>query len=321
MIDIAKIRTDGGTQPRDSINPSVVDDYTEAMVSGATFPPVTVFYDGEKYWLSDGFHRVSAARKAGLDSINAEVKQGTRREAILHSVGANADHGLRRTNADKRRAVMVLLNDNEWAQWSDRHIARICAVSQPFVSSLRGELSDNGYQIETPTARKVERNGTTYTQNTTNIGRRPEATENPEDTESPEDPEAEPKDEYIFDEWSDDGSDDGSDDEEADDHNNRPRGEDADNRSNQDTTGQRIRRPWRERADDVIHDVNSENASEPPLRETLSLSSASEVVTIIELEWREGTRALSATACHEAANKLLVFFRDQAHELNRMAAS
>ena len=32
------------------------------------------------------------------------------------------------TNADKRRAVETLLNDAEWATWSDREIARQCGV-------------------------------------------------------------------------------------------------------------------------------------------------------------------------------------------------
>ena len=38
------------------------------MEEGAIFPPVTVFFDGEHFWLADGFHRVQAAEtiKLGL---------------------------------------------------------------------------------------------------------------------------------------------------------------------------------------------------------------------------------------------------------------
>jgi hypothetical protein len=42
---------------------------------------------------------------------------------VLYTVGANATHGLRRSNADKRRAVSMLLDDPEWAQWSNLAIA------------------------------------------------------------------------------------------------------------------------------------------------------------------------------------------------------
>lgn len=91
-------------------------------------------------------------------------------EAIwtLGRVGANASHGLRRTNDDKRRAVLTLLNDLEWAKWSDREIARACGVTHPFVAKQRADLSGNGYQIEPE--RTVTRNGTTYQQNTADIG-------------------------------------------------------------------------------------------------------------------------------------------------------
>lgn len=64
---------------------------------------------------------------------------------------------------------MKLLNDLEWSQWSDREIARRCGVAHPFVGKLRpvpNEPSGNGFQME----RKVQRNGTVYTQNTANIG-------------------------------------------------------------------------------------------------------------------------------------------------------
>ena len=67
-----------------------------------------------------------------------------------------------------RRAVAKLLDDAEWAKWSDREIARRCGVSDRFVNGMRPAPSANGSQIP----RKVERGGTVYTQNTSNIGKR-----------------------------------------------------------------------------------------------------------------------------------------------------
>lgn len=121
----------------------------------------------------DSPSRISAARKAGLDSINAEVHQGTRRDAILYSVGANADHGLRRTNADKRRAVMALLNDDEWSQWSNVQIAKQCAVSDEFVRKLRHEISPPTVGSDGSTHRTyTTKHGTTATMRTENIAKR-----------------------------------------------------------------------------------------------------------------------------------------------------
>ena len=86
MIDlrIADIRTDGGTQSRVQLDWIAVSEYAAAMKDGAQFPPVVVFHDGAEYWLADGFHRVRAAENAGLDTVAADVRQGTRRDAVLY---------------------------------------------------------------------------------------------------------------------------------------------------------------------------------------------------------------------------------------------
>jgi hypothetical protein len=144
----------------------VIREYAQEMLQGVAFPPVTLFYDGTNYWLADGFHRYYAAKQNGSEMVAADVKQGTRRDAVLYSVGANARHGLRRTNADKRRAVETLLDDPEWCLWSNREIARRCGVDEGTVRNYRVALSAEVPQIEP----KVERNGTIYTMNTANIG-------------------------------------------------------------------------------------------------------------------------------------------------------
>jgi hypothetical protein len=140
-ITVSRLRTDGGTQPRADLSDETVAEYRDAMVNGTTFPPVVVFYDGTDHWLADGFHRLAAAKETGAKEISADIRPGTQRDAILHSVGANGAHGLRRTNADKRRAVERLLADEEWSRWSDRKIADACGVTHPFVGKVRAELA------------------------------------------------------------------------------------------------------------------------------------------------------------------------------------
>lgn len=137
MLDLQSIKIDGGTQPRAKLDESVVSEYADAIIAGANFPPVVVFHDGKAYWLADGFHRFHAHRKARAIEIAADVRTGTKRDAILYSLSANGEHGLRRSNEDKRGAVKTMLADKEWAQWSDRDIAKQCNVSHPFVAGLR----------------------------------------------------------------------------------------------------------------------------------------------------------------------------------------
>ena len=181
-LPLDKLRLDGGTQPRDHIKEDVVKQYVEDMVAGAEFPPVTVFSDGSDYWLADGFHRVTACHALGVKHISADVRPGTRRGAMLFACGANATHGYPRTNADKRRAVFRLLNDEEWGKWSDREIARRCCVHHDMVGKLRATLSGGNRQIQPD--RTATRGGTTYEMNTANIGGGGKSGDGPADPDS-----------------------------------------------------------------------------------------------------------------------------------------
>lgn len=167
-LALDKIRIDGGTQMRADLNEDVVAEYAQIVRDGGDFPPVVVFFDGSKHWLADGFHRHFAYQRAGAVEIPADTRKGSKRDAILHSVGANAEHGLRRTNADKRKSVETLLADKEWKAWPQAKIAQACGVSREFVNRLAQTSSCDRSQ---DTGRTVERNGTTYEQNTANIGK------------------------------------------------------------------------------------------------------------------------------------------------------
>ena len=137
LMDLGRISIDGGTQTRAALNEPAVAEYADALREGVKLPPVVVFFDGSAHWLADGFHRFFAHKAARKASINVDVREGSRRDAVLFSVGANATHGLRRTNEDKRRAVKTMLDDAEWSQWPDREIARQCGVGHPLVAALR----------------------------------------------------------------------------------------------------------------------------------------------------------------------------------------
>lgn len=167
-IDLPNIRPDQSAQPRESLHNDRIAEYAESMKAGDQFPPLTVFHDGEVYWLADGFHRFYAAQHAGRKHIRCYVRQGGLRDAILYSVGANAKHGLARSDADKERAVLRLLNDVEWSTWTDRDIAKRCFVSHPFVAKVRkahAGVTGNASSERTYTTK----HGTTATMKTAGI--------------------------------------------------------------------------------------------------------------------------------------------------------
>ncbi len=172
QIRIDRLRMDARTQARATTNQDVVEDYTEALLAGCMFPPIVVFIDPAKnYWPADGWHRIKAHVGAGRKTIDCDVRQGDERDAILHAVGANTNHGFRRSNEDKRRAVGMLLADVEWARWSGEKIADQCGVSPGLVSMIRRELTlHNTVMPRQPVL--VERGGKTYEMKVDAIGTR-----------------------------------------------------------------------------------------------------------------------------------------------------
>ena len=146
-----------------------------AMAAGAAFPSLVVFQEGDRFWLAEGFRRLPAGLPADLAVRGAP---GDLSDAILHSVRSNATHGLRRTDADKRRAVSILLRDELVAvdpatgdPWSDREVARQCSVSHMFVSRIREDRIGN--VASDPATRAYRgRHGNVTQMDTARIGRR-----------------------------------------------------------------------------------------------------------------------------------------------------
>ena len=168
-VPTKKIRIDGGTQMRAVIDDETVAEYTERYRAGEKMPALIVFYDGENYWLADGFHRIRALIASDTPNALCEIRSGTQREAVLFACGANAVHGIRRTNADKRRAVETMLRDAEWVRWTDRRIANACGVAASFVGDVRKSICS---PTTDDASRLVERGGKVYEQSTANIGKR-----------------------------------------------------------------------------------------------------------------------------------------------------
>jgi hypothetical protein len=168
MLDVDSIRTDGGTQSRQSINHDHVNDLVEALGAGATLPPIDVVWDSAlTYWLCDGYHRLWAYRQIGRQQIAANIHQGNLEDAQWRSYAANQTHGLRRSPDDKERAIRSALQHPNGATMSDSLIAKHLGVSDKTVTRYR-QMLEAAAQIPTMSCRQGA-DGRTI--NTANIGR------------------------------------------------------------------------------------------------------------------------------------------------------
>ena len=165
-IKLEKIRLDGGTQPRKEIDEPLVQHYTETLLEGKDkFPPIDLWFDGKWYWPSDGFHRFHAHKRAGFKDIEANINQGTKRDAFLACLRANGKHGKPRTPDERRYVVQMALEDIELGDKTDVEIAAICDVSSMTVGRVRKALG-----LEK--AVRVDKKGRKV--NVTNMGRKKE---------------------------------------------------------------------------------------------------------------------------------------------------
>lgn len=165
------IRLDGGTQPRAKIDQQICDEYGERMKAGEKFPAVDVFFDGESYWLADGFHRVQAYVMAVPgEAIECNVFHGSLQDAQWYSYSVNKAHGIRRTNPDIRRAVKAALAHPKCQGLSDAALADHVGVRRETILRYRHKSKPDLLQSHKSTHR-TGRDGRTI--KTSNIGKNP----------------------------------------------------------------------------------------------------------------------------------------------------
>lgn len=137
LIAVDAVRTDGNTQARVGLHDPTIEDYRKVLREGGTLDEGDVFFDGEHYWSADIHHRLAAYKAEGCGLIRVKVHAGSRRDARLFAIGANARHGLRRTAADKELAVRMLLEDEEWGRNSVAWLKEMAGVSHCFADKVK----------------------------------------------------------------------------------------------------------------------------------------------------------------------------------------
>src|SRR4051794_6433960 len=100
-LELSLIVRDMEIQPRARMDQGRIVQYAEDMLAGIEFPPVVVYFDSEDYWLSEGYHRCAAAANLGEETIKADVREGTRDDAMWNAAGSNKEWD--KSTAGKKR--------------------------------------------------------------------------------------------------------------------------------------------------------------------------------------------------------------------------
>ena len=91
-LKIADLFANVPIDPETHLDASRVERYSQMLDA---LPSVVVFDTPEGLLLADGYHRVAASRRLGLETVEAEVRCGSRHDALRYAarVGA-AQRGL-----------------------------------------------------------------------------------------------------------------------------------------------------------------------------------------------------------------------------------
>lgn len=128
-------------------NSKDVVEYTQLVRQGVRFPAIVVYEDEDgSTFLADGWTRYHAFKNAGKVRIAADVRKGTKQDAIWFATSANKTHGFHRTNEDKRKAVTTALTLKP--ELSDKAIAEHVGVSGEMVGDVRAKLEKKGELAE-----------------------------------------------------------------------------------------------------------------------------------------------------------------------------
>jgi hypothetical protein len=146
QLFLKDIRIDGKTQQR-PVDDNVVKRYAAMMKDGSVFPPVEIITDGKSNFLWDGAHRYFAHLKLDKKYIEANIKEGTQRDAIYLSFSANKTNAFPRQPGTTKEIIKKILKDSEWSKMSQHDIARHVGCTQAFVwqicEKIKKSASDN----------------------------------------------------------------------------------------------------------------------------------------------------------------------------------
>ena len=139
-VAIEEIILDERCQPRAILNNEAVDEYAAIYKEEGELPALEVVDVGGDLLLINGFHRLAGARKADLGFIRVVVvEEADIGRAAWLAASMNQGCGVRRSNLDKRQAVMLALNSDVGQEQSLRVIADHVGVSHEFVRRMREE--------------------------------------------------------------------------------------------------------------------------------------------------------------------------------------
>lgn len=139
LIELDKINFNESPAVRANDDEETIVEYWNRLIDGACFPPIDIFWidDLNSYVIADGRKRFCAHQRNNEEQIAAIVRRGGMHKALDFALEANGKHGLPLSKADVKVSLRIMLDDDEWKNWSNVRIAKKLGVSEATIRRAR----------------------------------------------------------------------------------------------------------------------------------------------------------------------------------------
>lgn len=144
LIFIQDIDIKSSPMVRHSLRDDVVLEYANIYKADPkALPPVDLFTEDSKtYLIGDGMHRIEAVLLNVGKTITANIHSGGYEEALKYALRSNERHGIRRSQADKRKCVQEAIK--QWPKLTDSAVGEIAGVDNHTVKTVRDGMETKG---------------------------------------------------------------------------------------------------------------------------------------------------------------------------------
>lgn len=165
LLDLIKIHTEDSIKPRLKLDQRWIEALATAIRQDRKLPPVVCFYDGNYYWLADGFDFLEAAKLAEQKTILADIRQGSLQDAISYSKSGSRRNQEKQQVVDRFLDLLESMGEEEKKYWSNKEIGAYCAVSNTYVSQ---RMRNFGYKQPSDLLRKSSK-GKIFSRDISNV--------------------------------------------------------------------------------------------------------------------------------------------------------
>ena len=135
-VPLAQVYFDEEFYPRAQPSWQTAYIYSQNMLSGSKFPPITLALFNGKMYLVDGKHRYEAHKRLKKKVIAAEIFSGwSKRKIFEEAITRNVAHGQVLSPYEKRKLILRLRE----MKYKDKHISKLINVPQDKLVTFVGE--------------------------------------------------------------------------------------------------------------------------------------------------------------------------------------